>query len=145
MNKENVESNNCNVDKKKGIVIFSIIFSICMVISLVVFGSVYVYQSFYFKNQQSSLEISKFTIFHNEFDKSTQTWLIGVVSENSEIAGSFSCAKKPLNNNPELYYIIDYLTTLSGKTKKSYDFKNLINCYKIVKLPELGYGRQVKL
>lgn len=53
--------------------------------------------------------------------------------------------KKPLNHNPELYYVIDYLTTFSGKNKKSYDFENLMNCYKIVKLPELGSGRQVKL
>lgn len=145
MNNDNLHPDNCKSAKRKSIVILSIISSIYIFILFVVFGCMYIYQSFYFKSQQSSLEVAKFTIFHDEFDKSTQTWLIGVISDDSDIAGSFSCAKKPLNHNPELYYVIDYLTTFSGKNKKSYDFENLMNCYKIVKLPELGSGRQVKL
>lgn len=45
MNKDNVHTDNCNVDKRKSIVIFSIISSIYIFILFVVFGCMYIYQS----------------------------------------------------------------------------------------------------
>lgn len=127
----------------------SIIIITTMVLSLVILGIVglysHFYKSVYFFKTTSSLEKSNFTIFHKKFDADTKKWLIGVVDEDNSMVGSFSCPKEPINNNPELYYKINDLSTLSGNKKVEYNFEHLINCVKVITLPALDNSLQVTL
>lgn len=127
----------------KIIITTSLVLSVILILMAVC--SLYVYNSVYFFKTTTTLEKSNFTVFHKEFDEGTKNWLIGVVDEDNSMVGSFSCPKEPVNNNPELYYKTNDLSTFSGNRRVEYNFDHLINCVKVITLPALDNSLQVTL
>lgn len=130
--------------KKAKIIIISTMV-VSMIILLIVGGGAYLYNFVYFFKTSSSLEKSNFTIFYKEFNTDTKNWLIGVMDEDHSMVGSFTCPREPINNNPELYYKTNDLSTFSGYTRIEYSFDHLINCVKVITLPALDNSLQVTL
>lgn len=142
---EIVTVDNKKIEQKKALMILgvvSIVFTICFIFFA---GLSYLYNSVYFYRTTLAVESSKFIIFHKDYDKQKKEWLIGVVDEDRAMVGSFKCPIEPKNDNPQLYYITYNLTSFSGNQKTEYSFDNLLNCVKVITLPNLSQSVQLRL
>jgi hypothetical protein len=68
-----------------------------------------------------------FTI-NRAFDQNSNTWVVGVMDADNIKLGSFVCASKPMNANPELYYKMTREDMFFGPSKYAFSFSYVENC-----------------